>query len=63
MTILTAILSICREIKLNIIPEGVETKAQFDFLIQQGCNEFQGFYLGHPCTAKELDKKFLQKRA
>lgn len=44
--IVNAIVSMAHGLKLNIIAEGVETKAQLDYLKQLGCHEIQGFYFG-----------------
>jgi len=44
--IVNAIISMAHGLKLNIIAEGVETKAQLDYLKQLGCHEIQGFYFG-----------------
>ena len=44
--IVNAIVSMAHGLKLNIIAEGVETKAQLDYLKLLGCQEIQGFYFG-----------------
>jgi EAL domain-containing protein (putative c-di-GMP-specific phosphodiesterase class I) len=44
--IVNAIVSMAHGLKLNIIAEGVETKAQLDYLKVLGCQEIQGFYFG-----------------
>jgi len=43
-TMVPAILSIAKLFKLKVVAEGVETKAQFDFLVDHGCDIFQGYY-------------------
>jgi len=42
--IVNAIVSMAHGLKLNIVAEGVESKAQLDYLKSLGCQEMQGFY-------------------
>ncbi len=42
--IVSAIISMANSLDLEIIAEGVETKAQMDYLRREGCDEMQGFY-------------------
>jgi len=44
--IVNAIVSMAHGLKLNIVAEGVETKAQLEYLKSLGCQEIQGFYFG-----------------
>ena len=44
--IVSAIVSMAHGLKLNIVAEGVETRAQLDYLKNLGCHEIQGFYFG-----------------
>lgn len=44
--IVNAIVSMAHGLKLNIVAEGVETRAQLDYLRSLGCQEIQGFYFG-----------------
>lgn len=40
---------------VDIIAEGVETKAQYEYLADLGCNGFQGYYFGRPLAIDALD--------
>ena len=42
------ILSVAENLHLYVVAEGVETKAQADFLIGHGCEQMQGYLYGHP---------------
>ena len=52
--IATAIISMAKNLKLRVIAEGVETRAQLSFLREQHCDEIQGYYLSKPLSASEL---------
>ncbi len=43
-----AIVALARDLNLGIIVEGTETRRQIDWLFQQGCTVFQGFYFSKP---------------
>jgi diguanylate cyclase (GGDEF)-like protein/PAS domain S-box-containing protein len=46
--IIHAIIGLGRSLKLPVIAEGVENKAQLDFLAAEGCAEIQGYLMGQP---------------
>ena len=52
--IVTAIIALARTMKLNVVAEGVESRAQYDFLQAQGCNDAQGFLFDEPLTSTKL---------
>jgi EAL domain-containing protein (putative c-di-GMP-specific phosphodiesterase class I) len=43
-----AIVSLAHKLGLEVTAEGVETEAQARLLIEQGCDELQGYHFGHP---------------
>ncbi len=53
VSIAQAIIAMAHSLKLNVIAEGVETRQQFDFLRDHGCNEIQGFYVSKPLAAAD----------
>ena len=48
------IVKMAQTLKLSVMAEGVETKAQMDFLSFHGCHEMQGYYFSRPVTADEI---------
>ncbi len=60
------IIIMCRELKLDIVAEGVETKEQLEFLTGCGCEVAQGFYYAKPLPLAEFEKfsqEYLQNNA
>jgi diguanylate cyclase (GGDEF)-like protein/PAS domain S-box-containing protein len=49
-----------QKLGLEVIAEGVETRAQLDFLSGEGCRQVQGFYFSHPLPAGEIDRLLRQ---
>ena len=49
--IIAAVVGMARGLDLAVTAEGVETHAQVDFLVDQGCEEVQGFLFGRPAPA------------
>lgn len=43
-----AIISLCDELGLRVVAEGVETAAQFEYLSRSGCERFQGYFFSRP---------------
>ena len=46
----------------SIVCEGVETKEAADFLIQEGCDELQGYYYYRPICMQEFEEAVKEKR-
>lgn len=49
------IISLAKNLKMNVIAEGVETEPQFKFLQAQGCDQIQGYYFSKPVTATAFE--------
>ena len=54
--ITTSIIALAQNMNLKTIAEGIETEEQLQFLRQAGCEEGQGFYLGRPKLAMEIQQ-------
>jgi EAL domain-containing protein (putative c-di-GMP-specific phosphodiesterase class I) len=53
-SIIKAIVALAHSLSLSVVAEGVETKAQYDFLDAINCDEAQGFFLFRPLPENEL---------
>ena len=56
ITIVTAIISMGRSLKLRVVAEGVETQEELAFLQARDCDEAQGFYFSRPVPPEKFAK-------
>ncbi|HMB48356.1 MAG TPA: EAL domain-containing protein, partial [Afifellaceae bacterium] len=54
LEIVRAILGLGRNLRFNVIAEGVETEEHVHFLREEGCREMQGYLIGKPISADEV---------
>ena len=54
--IIKTIIAMARNLSMNTVAEGVETKEQQEFLTQHGCRMMQGYYFGRPMPAKQFEE-------
>jgi len=62
-SIITAIVAMAKEMKMEIIAEGIETQIQLDYINKVGCAVAQGFYLSRPMPVAETKAYALEKNA
>jgi EAL domain-containing protein (putative c-di-GMP-specific phosphodiesterase class I) len=55
-----SILDLARSLGIEAVAEGVETRAEHDFLEKRGCAGFQGFLVSPPLEPEEA-RAFIQK--
>ncbi len=53
--VIRAIVKLSKALNLNIVAEGVETRAQKNILRSTGCNIIQGFIFSRPVTVEKID--------
>jgi diguanylate cyclase (GGDEF)-like protein/PAS domain S-box-containing protein len=53
-TIVTAVISMGRSLKLRVVAEGVESREELGFLQTHLCDEAQGFYFSRPVLPKQF---------
>jgi len=52
--ITTAIIAMAHALNLKVVGEGIETEAQREVLLQQRCDEMQGYLFSRPVVAEQL---------
>jgi diguanylate cyclase (GGDEF)-like protein len=62
MSILSAIVTMGHALGLKVLAEGVETMEQARVLLDQGCDEVQGFLYSRPVSAERLTEMLKKKR-
>lgn len=55
-----SIVSMVSKLGYETVAEGVETKEQLDYMKTIGCDMIQGFYLGRPVPAEEIEKLLIK---
>lgn len=53
--IIKTIIEMAKNLNIEVIAEGVETEAQKQYLIENGCKQFQGFLFGEPVTVEQFE--------
>lgn len=48
------VIALAREMGLKVVAEGVETREQFDYLRNNGCEVFQGYHFARPMPLDQL---------
>lgn len=59
--ILKNIIHLCKDLKINVIAEGVETKEQMNILNTLKCSFGQGYLFGKPMPVEEFETYFLRR--
>jgi EAL domain-containing protein (putative c-di-GMP-specific phosphodiesterase class I) len=61
--IVRTIIAMAQSLNLTVMAEGVETEAQRQFLIDNGCDHYQGALFGSPAAIEEFEGGLLQQEA
>ena len=55
------IINLAKKLHVTVLAEGVETREQLDFLIEQGCDLIQGYYFRPPIDTDAFTKLLQDK--
>jgi diguanylate cyclase (GGDEF)-like protein/PAS domain S-box-containing protein len=55
-SIVTAMIGMGRNLRMQVVAEGVETREQLEILREHGCHQAQGYYLGRPVPSEEFGR-------
>ena len=55
-TLVSTIIGLAHAFDMTTVAEGVETQAQLDYLIREGCDESQGYLHSYPVASGELER-------
>jgi len=55
VAITQAVIALAKSLKLNLIAEGVESKAQKDFILESGCENIQGYYYSKAVQKEDFE--------
>ncbi|MBU2977282.1 EAL domain-containing protein [Alteromonas sp. C1M14] len=55
-TLVNTIVSLAKNLHLEVVAEGVEDKASLDYLREVGCTRAQGYYMSRPLPAEQFDE-------
>lgn len=58
LAVLQAIIALARALDLDIIAEGIETEAQREVVMQEGCSYYQGFISAQPMRSEDMLARF-----
>jgi EAL domain-containing protein (putative c-di-GMP-specific phosphodiesterase class I) len=62
-SIVKAIIAMGHSLNLNVVAEGVETEQQLTFLIENGCDEAQGYLISPPLSKDGLIQFFKEGKS
>ena len=55
-------INLAKELNLDVVAEGVETKEQMEFLLKAGCTAAQGFYFSKAAPAEQFETMLLESQ-
>ena len=56
------IINLANNMSIPVLAEGIETKEQVEYLLQEGCQYAQGYYYARPMSARQLRAFLLEKK-
>lgn len=60
--IVSAIINLCKTLKLNVVAEGIESQIELNYLKSNHCDIGQGYYFSKPVSINEIETKYLVQK-
>lgn len=60
IAIVRSTIALAKSMGMRVIAEGVETREQKDFLVENGCAHIQGYFYARPISVSEMDDRLRQ---
>ena len=60
MLIVSEVIDLAKKLDMKIVAEGIESRDQVDFLVQQECDLIQGYFFAKPMPVEEFVEKYKQ---
>ncbi len=60
MLIVSEVIDLAKKLDMKIVAEGIESRDQVDFLVQQECDLIQGYFFAKPMPVEEFVEKYRQ---
>lgn len=60
--ILKSMIELIKQLGMEVITEGVETKVQVDNVTSMGCNLFQGYFFDKPMSLELFEEKYMNRK-
>jgi diguanylate cyclase (GGDEF)-like protein/PAS domain S-box-containing protein len=61
-SIVSAIIAMAHELRLEVVAEGVETQEQYDYLHAEGCDFVQGYLIARPMPPDQLQAMWVERK-
>ncbi len=61
IVIVNTMIALAESLRMKVLAEGVESKAQKDFLLSHGCHTVQGYYYSKPLSNMEMKEMLLEQ--
>jgi EAL domain-containing protein (putative c-di-GMP-specific phosphodiesterase class I) len=60
-TIASAVIGLAHNLGMSVVSEGVESREEYEFLVERGSDEIQGYYISHPLPVGLYEQTILNK--
>jgi len=60
--LVSTIIAMARKLRMKVLAEGVETAEQYAYLLEQGCDAYQGYLYSRPLPVEAFEALLADKR-